>query len=61
MERIPESKRLRKTSGTALFHDSRQDAQVLATMCNTLTDKVNELVDEVNRLRTQPTNNETRG
>ena len=63
MERIPDHQRLRRSRESGLFHDSRQDARVLATMCNILTDKVNELVDEVNALRRHqsPTNDETRG
>ena len=42
--------RLRKTDTIAIFHDSRKDVQRLATTCSVLIDKVNELVDEVNRL-----------
>ena len=46
--------RLRKSDGYVIMHDSRADSQALIGVCNTIIDKVNELVSEVNRIeRTQ--------
>jgi|CXWK01.1.fsa_nt_gi hypothetical protein len=48
MEKI--KTKLVKASETGLFHDSRGDVRKLAKVVNMLVDKVNELVDENNRL-----------
>jgi len=42
--------RVVKSSETGLFHDTRGDVRKLSQVVNTLIDKVNELVDENNRL-----------
>lgn len=42
--------RMRKSSDSGIFHNSREDCQVLMKVCNELVAKVNELTDEVNRL-----------
>jgi hypothetical protein len=46
-----------KPDESGLFHDSRGDARKLAKMVNLLVDKVNELVDENNRLNKIITDN----
>ncbi len=42
-------KRLRQTSGSSLFHDSRSDVRELKEAVNMLIDKVNELVEAQNK------------
>lgn len=36
--------------GEGVFHNSREDCRTLAKACNILLEKVDDLVDEVNRL-----------
>lgn len=40
-----------KAGGLGIFHNSRNDVKVLAGVCNTLIDKVNELIDENEKLK----------
>ena len=42
---------LRKPSTSGIFHDTRKDVQTLSKCINILVDKVNELVNENNKLR----------
>ncbi|MGN0598666.1 MAG: hypothetical protein ACI4JK_02125 [Oscillospiraceae bacterium] len=37
--------------GNGIFHDSRADVNALAEYCEALTKKINELVDAVNELQ----------
>lgn len=43
--------RLNGTGEPGLFHDSRKDVKIIAKVVNMLIDKVNELIEENNRLR----------
>jgi hypothetical protein len=38
---------------SSIFHDSRRDCRNLAMICNVLIDKVNELTDVVNELKSK--------
>lgn len=42
--------KIRPTEKIGLLHDSRADVRILAATINTLINKVNELVDENNKL-----------
>jgi hypothetical protein len=42
--------RVRKSSESGIFHNSKQDVATLTKVCNQLIDKVNELTKEVNIL-----------
>lgn len=42
--------KLRKPQNPGIFHDSRGDSEKLREVCNILIDKVNELVEKVNKL-----------
>jgi hypothetical protein len=44
------TKGIRKTGG-GIFHDTRADVNVLMKVCNELINKVDELTDEVNKLK----------
>lgn len=46
----PITKKVRKISEPAFFHNSREDARTLGRACNMLIDTVNELVEQVNYL-----------
>jgi regulator of replication initiation timing len=43
--------RIIKPETIGLLHDSRKDVRTLAKVCNHLIDKVNELIEENNRLQ----------
>lgn len=49
MDRIKVKVKSSEESG--LFHDSRKDIRTLSKVVNLLIDKVNELINENNRLR----------
>lgn len=40
-----------RIGGYSLFHDSVRDVRTLAKFCNILKEKVNELVDQNNKLQ----------
>lgn len=46
-------KRIRPSNDVGFFHNSREDVRALSEYCNELADKVDELVDEVNKLKAQ--------
>ena len=41
--------RIKTGLGNGIFHDSRSDVNALAAYCNMLTDKINEIIDYVER------------
>lgn len=41
---------IKKSSETGIFHDSRKDVKTLGIVTNNLIDKLNEAIDEINRL-----------
>lgn len=43
--------KVRPSGEGGLFHDSRRDVRVLGQAVNLLIEKVNELIDENNRLK----------
>lgn len=47
------NRRIRRTGSEGLFHDTRKDVRLLAQVFNELHDKVNELVEEINRLKSE--------
>lgn len=49
IERLSSNLKLQR-SGGGLFHDTRKDVVTLASVINKLHDKINELVEDVNRL-----------
>lgn len=49
----PIVKKLRKSNGSSIFHNSREDVIKLAQMVNICVDKINELVSEVEQLKEQ--------
>lgn len=44
-------KRINKTRNAGIFYSPKKDMDVLVDVCNELIAKVDELTDEVNRLR----------
>ena len=53
--------RLRKPSGSALFHDSRADSALFMKVFNVMHDKVNEIIDENTTLKERIKQLEARG
>lgn len=45
--------RLRKSDVPNLFHDTRGDVAILTKYCNMLADKVNELIDELEKTKAE--------
>lgn len=43
--------RLRKSNNSGVFHDTKRDVATLTVVCIELINKVNELTDEINRLK----------
>jgi len=43
--------KLRGSSSSGVFHDSRTDAKIIRDVLNSVIDKVNELVEETYKLR----------
>lgn len=43
--------KIKPSSESGIFHDSRKDVRSLAQAVNLLIDKVNELIDENNKLK----------
>lgn len=43
--------KLRKNSDGGLFHDSRKDSRLLMQCINLIVDKLNEVIDENNKLK----------
>lgn len=41
--------KVRKTEDNYLFHNSKADARILMEVCNLLIEKVNEIIQELNR------------
>lgn len=39
------------SNSPGLIHDSRKDIRTLSKMCNELINKVNELTDEINKIK----------
>lgn len=44
--------RIKTGLGNGIFHDSRSDVNALASYCNMITDKINEIIDFVERMKT---------
>ena len=42
---------LRRTSGRGVFHDSRADSRLLMKCMNTIVEKLNEVIEENNKLK----------
>lgn len=45
--------RLKKTSESGIFHDSRADSRLFMMVFNKLHDKVNELIDENEKIKNE--------
>ena len=45
--------KVKRSSESGIFHDSRKDIMILGEIVNLLIDKVNELIDENNKLKNQ--------
>jgi len=43
--------KLRKTSDSGLFHDSRKDSRLLMQSINLIVEKLNEVIEENNKLK----------
>lgn len=43
--------KLRGTDQAYLFHDTRQDIRTLIKVIDLQTEKINELIDEINRMK----------
>jgi hypothetical protein len=48
--------RVKRSSESGIFHDSRKDIRVLGEMVNLLIDRVNELIEENNKLKNKASN-----
>lgn len=51
MEKI--NVRINKSDDISLFHDSRSDVKKLSMVINLLIDKINEIVDIINYVKTE--------
>jgi hypothetical protein len=47
--------KLRNTQESGVFHDSRADSRILIEVFNILHDKINEVIDELNKLKNERT------
>lgn len=56
MEKI--KTKLRRSSDSALFHDSRGDVRIIIKILNEVIDKVNEIIEEINNQKQICNNNE---
>lgn len=45
------TKKIKTARNNGVFHDTRGDVDKLAEYCNMLTDKINQLIDEVEGIR----------
>ena len=45
--------KIRQSKQKSILHNSREDAEMLGKVCNELIDKVNELIVEVNKLKSE--------
>ena len=45
------TKKLHQVSESSLFHDTRKDIRTLATAFNSLVDSINEIIDEVEKIK----------
>ena len=45
--------RLKRVGESGLFHDSRADVRLISKFVNELTDKLNEVIDENNTLKSE--------
>jgi len=45
------TKKLKRMGESGLFHDSRADVRLIAKYCNSLVDKINELIDEIETIK----------
>lgn len=48
--------KIKKSSDSGIFHASRKDVRILGEVVNLLIDKVNELIEENNKLKTKAPN-----
>jgi len=48
--------KLRRASDRGIFHDSREDARLLAKVINACHDKINELIEEICELKEEVQN-----
>lgn len=45
--------KIQKPSTSGIFHDTRADAKIIRDVLNKMLDKIDELVEEVNKLKSQ--------